>query len=43
MNETHIKNAFNMLKEKFNNNRLTINEENFDIFGNITDDTRKKS
>ena len=30
-----------MLKDEFNRNRLTINEESFDIFGNITDDTRK--
>ncbi len=41
MDEKLIKDAFKMLKDKFNNNRLTINEESFDIFGNITDDTRK--
>lgn len=41
MNETLIKDVFNMLKDEFNKNRLTINEESFDIFGNITDDTRK--
>ena len=41
MNEKLIKEAFYMLKEEFNKNRLTINEESFDIFGNITDDTRK--
>ena len=41
MSENLIKEAFNMLKDEFNKNRLTINEESFDIFGNITDDTRK--
>ena len=41
MDEKLIKEAFAMLKEEFNKNRLTINEESFDIFGNITDDTRK--
>ena len=41
MDENLIKEVFHMLKEEFNKNRLTINEESFDIFGNITDDTRK--
>ena len=41
MDEVLIKEAFYTLKEEFNKNRLTINEESFDIFGNITDDTRK--
>lgn len=41
MNEMLIKETFFMLKEEFNKNRLTINEESFDIFGNITEDTRK--
>ena len=41
MDEKLIINSFNMLKEEFNKNRLTINEESFDIFGNITDDARK--
>ena len=41
MSEKLIKESFNMLKEEFNKNRLTISEESFDIFGNITDDTRK--
>jgi len=41
MNDKLIKEDFNMLKEEFNQNRLTVSEESFDIFGNITDDTRK--
>ena len=41
LDEKLIKEVFNMLKEEFNKNRLIINEESFDIFGNITDDTRK--
>lgn len=41
MNEKQIKSALRTLKEDFNKNRLYINEETFDIFGNITDDSRK--
>lgn len=41
MDEELIKDTFDMLKEEFGKNRLTIQEESFDIFGNITDDTRK--
>ena len=36
-----IKECFSLLKEEFNKNRLTISEDSFDIFGNITDDNRK--
>lgn len=41
LRETLIRETLYMLKEEFHQNRLTINEESFDIFGNITDDTRK--
>jgi len=41
INERQIKNAFASLREEFNKDRLYINEESFDIFGNITDDNRK--
>ena len=41
IDEEDIIEAFNNLKEEFNENRLTINEETFDIFGNITGDNRK--
>lgn len=41
MNERQIKTALKNLKEDFNKNRLYIDAEVFDIFGNITDDTRK--
>ena len=41
MDEELINNTFDTLKEEFSKNRLTIQEETFDIFGNITDDTRK--
>lgn len=41
MHEKLIKSSFKMLRQEFNRNRLTINEESFDIFGNITDDARK--
>ncbi len=41
INEKQIKSALTNLKCDFNRDRLYINEESFDIFGNITDDTRK--
>ena len=31
----------NKLKEEFANNKLAIESETFDIFGNVEDDTRK--
>jgi len=41
INERQIKSTLKMLKEDFNKDRLYIQAEKFDIFGNITDDTRK--
>lgn len=41
MDENKIKSSFKELKEKFNKNRIYLDEENFDIFGNILDDNRK--
>jgi hypothetical protein len=41
LNEKQIKSSLKMLKEEFNKDRLYISEETFDIFGNITDDSRK--
>lgn len=41
MDEKQIKSSLKKLKEEFNKDRLYIREENFDIFGNITDDSRK--
>ncbi len=41
MDEKKIKSSFKKLKEDFNKNRLYIDEENFDIFGNILDDNIK--
>ena len=41
MDEKQLKTALKKLKEEFNNDRLYINEEAFDIFGNISDDNRK--
>ena len=41
INDDSIQEIFSTLKEEFNQNRLTIKEESFDIFGNITDDSRK--
>lgn len=41
MNERQIKTLLHTLKEEFNKSRLTISEESFDIFGSITDDSRK--
>lgn len=41
MDENKIKSSFKKLKEEFNKNRIYLDEENFDIFGNILDDNRK--
>ena len=41
MDEKKIKSSFKKLKEDFNKNRLYIDEESFDIFGNILDDNIK--
>ena len=41
IDEDLIKESFKELKGEFNKNRLTINEESFDIFGNISSDARK--
>ena len=41
MDEKQLKNSLKKLKEEFNNTRLTVDAEIFDIFGNITDDNRK--
>ena len=41
MEESKIKSSFKNLKEEFNKNRLYVDEENFDIFANILDDSRK--
>ena len=41
MNKNALENALNELKEEFNKNRLYIDSETFDIFGNVEDDSRK--
>lgn len=41
MNKAKIENALDNLKEEFNQNRLYIESEAFDIFGNIDNDSRK--
>lgn len=41
MDEKQLKSALKKLKEEFNNDRLYIDQEAFDIFGNISDDNRK--
>ena len=41
MNKTKIENVLDRLKEEFNQNRLYIDSEVFDIFGNIDNDSRK--
>ena len=41
MNKVKIENALDELKEEFNNNRLYIDTETFDIFGNVDVDNRK--
>lgn len=41
MNKVALENALYELKEEFNKNRLYIDSETFDIFGNVEDDSRK--
>ena len=41
MNKVKIENALDDLKEEFNQNRLFIDTETFDIFGNVDIDSRK--
>lgn len=41
MDKTALENALEELKEEFNKNRLYIDSETFDIFGNVEDDNRK--
>ena len=41
MNKIALENALYELKEEFNKNRLYIDSETFDIFGNVDDDNRK--
>ena len=41
MNKVALENSLYELKEEFNKNRLYIDSETFDIFGNIEDDNRK--
>ena len=41
LNKRALENTLEELKEEFNNNRLYIDSETFDIFGNIEDDSRK--
>ena len=41
MNKVKIENALDDLKEEFNKNRLYIDTETFDIFGNVDVDNRK--
>ncbi len=41
MDESKIKSSFKELKEEFNKNRIYLDEESYDIFGNILDDNRK--
>lgn len=41
MNKVALENALEELKEEFNKNRLYIDSETFDIFGNVEDDNRK--
>lgn len=41
LNKTALENTLEKLKEEFNNNRLYIDSETFDIFGNVEDDNRK--
>lgn len=41
MNKVKIENALDELKEEFNQNRLYIDSETYDIFGNIDNDSRK--
>lgn len=41
LNKLALENTLEELKEEFNNNRLYIDSETFDIFGNVEDDSRK--
>ena len=41
MDEKQLKTALSRLREEFNKNRLYIEDETFDIFGNISDDNRR--
>lgn len=41
LNKLALENTLEELKEEFNNNRLYIDSETFDIFGNVADDSRK--
>jgi len=41
LNKLALENTLNELKEEFNSNRLYIDSETFDIFGNVDDDSRK--
>ncbi|MBR3613864.1 MAG: hypothetical protein IKL55_01635 [Clostridia bacterium] len=41
LNKRALENTLQELKEEFNNNRLYIDSETFDIFGNVDDDSRK--
>ncbi len=41
MNKYALENALEELKEEFQKNRLYIDSETFDIFGNVEDDSRK--
>ncbi len=41
LNQNLLEETLNNLKEEFNSNRLYIDTETFDIFGNVEDDNRK--
>ena len=41
LNKLALENSLLELKEQFNNSRLHIESESFDIFGNVDDDSRK--
>lgn len=41
LNKLALENTLEELKEEFNSNRLYIDSETFDIFGNVDDDSRK--
>lgn len=41
LNKQALENTLEELKEEFNSNRLYIDSETFDIFGNIEDDSRR--
>ena len=41
LNKQALENTLEELKEQFNSNRLYIDSETFDIFGNVDDDSRK--